>query len=79
MLNQEFLRNLSSKAAGLFPAAESAKAKLEQELYGLLQASLGKLHLVTREEFDAQRAVLTRSAERIAELEKRLEQLEKRS
>jgi BMFP domain-containing protein YqiC len=77
MLNQEFLRNLSSKAATLFPAAESARARLEQEIYSLLQTSLGKLHLVTREEFDAQCEVLTRASARIAELEQRLEQLEK--
>lgn len=77
MLNQEFLRSLSSKAASLFPAAESARAKLEQELYGLLQTSLGKLHLVTREEFDAQCEVLARASARITELEQRLQQLEK--
>jgi BMFP domain-containing protein YqiC len=79
MLNQEFLRSLSSKAASLFPAAESARARLEQELYGLLQTSLGKLQLVTREEFDAQRAVLARAADRISELEQRLDQLDKRN
>lgn len=76
MLNQEFLRNLSSKAAALFPVAESTKARLEQELYGLLQSSLGKLHLVTREEFDAQREVLARASARIEELERRLGELE---
>lgn len=79
MLNQEFLRSLSNRAAALFPAAESARAKLEQELYALLQTSLGKLHLVTREEFDAQREVLARASARIAELEARLDQVEKRS
>jgi ubiquinone biosynthesis accessory factor UbiK len=79
MLNNEFLRSLSTRAAALFPAAESARVKLEQELYGLLQSSLGKLHLVTREEFDAQREVLTRAAARIAELEERLDKVEKRA
>jgi ubiquinone biosynthesis accessory factor UbiK len=72
MLNSDFLHALSSKAAALFPAAEQARAKLEQELYGLLQTSLGKLHLVTREEFDAQCEVLARATARITELEQRL-------
>jgi BMFP domain-containing protein YqiC len=76
MLNTEFLHSLSQKAAALFPAAEAARSKLEAELYGLLQASLGKLHLVTREEFTAQTQVLARASARIAELEQRLDQLE---
>ena len=78
MLDSEFLRSLSARAAALFPAAESARTKLEQELYGLLQGTLGKLHLVTREEFDAQRQVLARATSRIAELEERVQQLEQR-
>jgi BMFP domain-containing protein YqiC len=45
-------------------------------MYSLLQASLGKLHLVTREEFDVQRELLARAGERIADLEQRIEKLE---
>ncbi len=78
MLNNEFLHTLSQKAASVFPAAEAARSKIEHDLYALLQASLGKLHLVTREEFDAQRQILARASERIAELEQRLAQMEKR-
>ena len=76
MLNPEFLQSLSTKAAALFPAAEAARAKLEKDLYSLLQASLGKLNLVTREEFDHQRTLLDRASARIAELEQRLGKLE---
>jgi ubiquinone biosynthesis accessory factor UbiK len=78
MFNNEFLHTLSQKAASLFPAAEAARSKLEKELYMLLQTSLGKLHLVTREEFDAQREILARANERIADLEQRIDRLEKR-
>ncbi|HTQ99425.1 MAG TPA: accessory factor UbiK family protein [Candidatus Acidoferrum sp.] len=77
-MNNDFLHALSQKAAALFPAAEAGRARLEHELHALLQASLGKLHLVTREEFDAQREVLARANARIAELEQRLARLEKR-
>ncbi len=76
MLNHDFLQTLSRKAADLFPAAEAARAKLETELYALLQASLGKLNLVTREEFDAQRELLARAGDRIADLEQRIATLE---
>lgn len=77
MFNQEFLHGLSAKAAALFPAADQARAKLQQDLYSLLQSTLGKLQLVTREEFDAQREVLARANARIAELERRLDALDK--
>ena len=76
MLNHDFLQTLSRKAADLFPAAEAARARLESEMYSLLQASLGQLHLVTREEFDVQRELLARAGERIADLEQRIEKLE---
>ena len=77
MINNEFLHTLSQKAAAVFPAAEAARSKIEHELYALLQTSLGKLHLVTREEFDLQKQVLARANERIAELEQRVARLEK--
>ena len=76
MFNNEFLQSLSRKAADLFPAAQNARAKLEKDLYALLQASLGKLNVVTREEFDNQCALLERAGKRIAELEQRITQLE---
>ena len=78
MLNNEFLHTLSQKAAALFPAAEAARDKLQHELHDLLQASLGKMQLVTREEFDLQKQILARANERIGALEQRLAELEKR-
>jgi len=42
----------------------------------VLRASLAKLDLVTREEFEVQEAVLARTREKLEVLEARLEQLE---
>ena len=42
----------------------------------LIEAALRKLNLVTREEFDAQAAVLARTREMLAQLEARLKDLE---
>ena len=50
----------------------------KRELEQLLQGSLRKLNLVTREEFDAQTAVLQRSREKLDALEKALEQLQQK-
>ena len=43
-----------------------------------IKAGLGKLDLVTREEFDVQRAVLLRTREKLETLEKAVAELEAR-
>jgi len=76
MIDQDFIKGLSSKAAALFPAADKARQQLEGDLQKLLQSSLSKLPLVTREEFQTQLALLERANQRIDELERKLEALE---
>ncbi|QBY42019.1 accessory factor UbiK family protein [Arsenophonus nasoniae] len=50
---------------------------LDKKLRATLQSQLGKLDLVSREEFDIQTQVLLRTREKMIEMEKRIEQLEK--
>jgi hypothetical protein len=52
---------------------------LEQNFKGVLQSQLAQLDLVTREEFDVQATVLKRTREKLAALEARLAELEKRA
>ena len=52
-------------------------ADVQKNLRALLQAQFAKLDLVTREEFDVQRAVLLRAREKITQLEARLAALER--
>jgi BMFP domain-containing protein YqiC len=78
MINQEFIQNLSRKAADLLPAAEKARAKVEADMQALLQQSLSRLPVVSREEFAAQQAILERANQKIAQLEQQLAELEKR-
>jgi BMFP domain-containing protein YqiC len=49
---------------------------LERNFRSLLQAGLGKMDLVTREEFDLQVAVLARTREKLEALEGRIAELE---
>lgn len=49
----------------------------KRELHIALQAALGKLDLVTREEFDAQQAVLQRTRQKLEQLEIQLAQMER--
>lgn len=48
----------------------------EKELRALLESTLRKMNLVSREEFDAQQAVLQRTREKLEALEAQLNQFE---
>ena len=56
--------------------AQSPAADLEKNLRALVQSALGRLDLVTREEYDVQREVLARTRARLEALETRLAELE---
>jgi BMFP domain-containing protein YqiC len=51
---------------------------LEGNFKAILQSQLGKLDLVTRQEFDVQAAILERTRSKLTELEARLKDLEAR-
>lgn len=70
-----FLQQLNSV---ITPGAEMLGTELQQKIRAAAQATFDKLDLVTRDEFDAQRAVLTRSREKLEQLEKQLAELEAR-
>lgn len=50
---------------------------LERNFKALLQSGLERMELVTREEFDLQRAVLERTRDKLEAMETRLAELEK--
>ena len=58
------------------PAFRTVQKDLETNFRAVLRSSLGKLELVTRDEFDTQTRVLERTRARLAELEARLQALE---
>lgn len=62
------LDRLLGKESGL-------KEQLDKNARALAQSALGKLDVVSRQEFDAQSAVLKRTRQRVAELEAELERL----
>ncbi len=58
------------------PGIRSMGEEAEKKMRQVLQAQLGKLDLVSREEFDVQTKVLLRTREKLAALENKLAQLE---
>ena len=65
----ELARRLSSLVP---PGLRDGREELQQNFKSVLQAGLGKLDLVTREEFEVQRAVLARTREKLEALERDL-------
>ena len=61
------------------PLSGEAREELQQNFKSVLQAGLGKLDLVTREEFDVQRAVLLRTREQLEALQRSVAELEARN
>jgi len=60
---------------GELVAGSGARDDLDRGLRALAQSALERLDVVSREEFDAQAAVLARTRARVAELEQQLADL----
>jgi len=79
MIDLAKIDDLARKLSELVPPGlKDARADLEQNFRATLQAGLSRLDLVSREEFEVQRAVLLRTREKIDALEKQLADLEAR-
>ena len=77
MIDLKAIDDLARRLSDLVPPGiKDARAEIEQNMKSTLQAGLAKLDLVTREEFDAQARVLSRTRERLEALEQRVAALE---
>ena len=73
----ESIDELAKRLAESVPQGlRSMKDDLEKNFQSVLQAGLGKLDLVTREEFEVQEAVLARTRQKLEALEGRLISIE---
>lgn len=72
------IENLARKLAESVPdGLRSVRDDLENNFRSVLKTGIGKLDLVTREEFEVQEAVLVRTREKLETLEAKLAELEK--
>lgn len=74
MLNPKLFEEVSSRIAAAMAA--SPVGDVEKNARALLASFFAKLDLVTREEFDVQREVLSRTSAKLAALEQRVAELE---
>ena len=78
MLDPKLFDDLSKRVADSMPRGfQALQDDLQRNLKAALEATLGKMNLVTREEFDTQQAVLARTREKLEALEARVAELEK--
>ena len=76
---QDILAQLQGQLGQFVPdMARAAREDIEPQARATVMAILSRLELVTREEFDAQQAVLLKTREKVEALEARVAELERR-
>ena len=79
MIDLNHIDDLARRLSGLVPQGlRESREELQENFKAVLQSGLAKLDLVTREEFDVQRAVLLRTREKLEQLQGRVLDLETR-
>jgi BMFP domain-containing protein YqiC len=77
MLDPKIFDEISKRLAdSIPPGMQSLQDDLQRNLHTAMEAALGKLNLVTRDEFDIQQAVLQRTRQKLEQLEEQLQALE---
>ncbi len=77
MFHKTLIDTLGSQATRLLAGDRKLPAaELEKQFKALLQSALGKLDVVSREEFETQQTVLLRTRERLEALERKVTELE---
>lgn len=72
---QQVGEQLEQLIDGFSPSSSSDKNELQRSVHAIVQNVFEKLELVSREEFDAQKALLESTQQQVAELEAALAEL----
>lgn len=78
MIDKRFFEEISQQISKLLPQAEAAGDDMKRSVASALQKGFARMDLLTREEFEAQLAALSRAEQKIEALETQLVQLESR-
>ena len=79
MIDLNHIDDLARRLSGLVPPGlRESREDLQENFKSVLQSGLARLDLVTREEFDVQRAVLLRTREKLEALQAQVAELEAR-
>ena len=79
MIDLNHIDDLARRLSGLVPQGlRESREELQENFKAVLQSGLARLDLVTRVEFDVQRAVLLRTREKLEQLQGQVLDLETR-
>jgi len=77
MFDPKSIDDIANRLAGAIPPGlNTLKDDLEKTFRAVLQGTLAKLDLVTREEFEVQKLVLAKTRSNLESLEKRVAEIE---
>ncbi len=77
MFDTKSIDDIANRLADAIPSGFSnLKEDIEKNFHAILQSALGKLDLVTREEFEVQKAVLAKTRSKLENLEKTVAEIE---
>ena len=78
MINPQLIEGLTEQFSQLLSGEAKApgQERFKEQMKSVLQGTFDRLDIVTREEFDAQKAVLLRTREKVEALEQQLKALE---
>lgn len=77
MFDPKTIEDIAKRLTDSMPAGLSnLKEEMEKTFHGILQSVLGTLDLVTREEFEVQKAVLAKTRGKLEDMEKRVAEIE---
>ena len=77
MFDPKAIDDIANRLAGAIPPGlNNLKEDLEKTFHAILQGALGKLDLVTREEYEVQKMVLAKTRSKLEDLEKRVSEME---
>jgi BMFP domain-containing protein YqiC len=80
MPNTTHLDDLAKRlSAAVPPGLAALGADLDKTFRAILQGAFEKMNLVSREEFEAQKAVLARTRDKLEKLQARVAELERRA
>ena len=79
MLDKEALDDIARRLGATLPAGLGGLGSdIEKTFRAILQSTFAKMNLVSREEFEVQRAVLARTRAKLEQLEIRVTELEQK-
>jgi BMFP domain-containing protein YqiC len=77
MFDAKSIDDIANRLANAIPPSfNHLKEDVEKNFHAILQSALSRLDLVTREEFEVQKAVLAKTRQKLEALEKRVAEVE---